>query len=234
MDTGKKSGYATDDDKEWGTGKYQHISDEDTDDEDTDDEDDRRREASVAVTTSKSRKDLDDLLQKIKLNVAKYILKDYTLDHTDDAIWEKVREEGTKHYKAEMAEFKNKERDINNLREKHLRTYTDEEQLRHLENRLHHEEKRLRRGSFLQNMEERMADINQLFNDGDDKIALRYAKWVNAMLNQTLHGRDMRDYKGGKRKRRTRKVRYRRKRRKRKTRRHKRTRRARLGPSRRK
>ena len=26
MDTVKKSGYATDDDKEWGTGNYQHIS----------------------------------------------------------------------------------------------------------------------------------------------------------------------------------------------------------------
>ena len=154
MDTGKKSGYATDDDKEWGTGKYQHISDEDTDDEDTDDEDDRRREASVAVTTSKSRKDLDDLLQKIKLNVAKYILKDYTLNHTDSAIWARVKKAGDKHYASEIAELEKKKQIRNDLRRKHSRTHAEEQQLEDLETAIHHRKNTLDRGSFFQNMKE--------------------------------------------------------------------------------
>ena len=241
METVKKSGYATDDEKGWDTGeKYQHLSDEDTDDEDVP----HSRAATAAAVAppavpttamqqkAKVRKELDDLLQKIKLEVAKYILKEHTLEHIDGAMWEKVREAGTKHYKAEIAEFKKKKKTINNLRKKTRRTYTDEKQLLHLETRLDNEEKRLRRGSFVQNMEERIADINKLFDDGDDKIAIGYAKWLNAMLNKTFHGRDMRDYKGGKR--RTRKGRHRRKHRKRKTRRRKRTRRTRRGRRRRK
>ena len=232
METVEKSGYTTDGSDQWGTGNYQHISDEDTDDESTPYS---RAAAAAAVapppipTTAmqqkaKVRKELDDLLQKIKLQVAKYILKEHTLEHIDPAIWEKVKKAGTKHYKAEIAEFEKNKQIMTDLRKKHRRTRAEEEQLQHLETRLHHEKKRLRRGSFVQNMEERIADINKLFDDGDDKIAIGYAKWLNAMLNKTLHGRDMRDYKGGKRKRRTRKVRHRRKRRKRKTRRRKRTR----------
>ena len=87
MATEKKSGYSTDDEEEWNTGKYQHISDEDTDDED-----DGRRAAAIATPAVPSatmdesdpaREELDGLLQNIKLKVAKYILKEYKLNYVD-------------------------------------------------------------------------------------------------------------------------------------------------------
>jgi len=175
-----------------------------------------------------AREELEGLLQHIKLTVAKYMLKEYKLNYVDRENWKKVREAGTKHYKVEVGEFKKAERIMTKLRDKMGgRTHAEEEQLQHLETRLHHEAKRLNRGSFVQNIEERMADINQLFNDGDEKVALVYAKWLNDMLNTTFHGRDMRDYKGGKRKRRTRKVRHRQKRRRTRHKRRRRNRRRR-------
>jgi hypothetical protein len=234
MDSTKKHGYSTDDEEEWDVEKLNqaHIAPKDTDG-DTDDEDDHRRASAAAAVSgahvdTERHKALVRIIQNIRQQIARYVLKDNSIVQITDNIWARVKTEGTKQYEAEIANWKKnqkKMKDLDKLRTRRQLTKKQQEELQLLSQRVQYLEKILRRGSLVQNIEERIADINKLFTDGYEKGAIGLAKWLKNMVRGALWGRDIRSYKGGKRKRRTRKRRHRRKRRK--TRRRKRSRRRR-------